>query len=98
MVLQGLLSDQAPRQSVWVDANGCRVGGGRFDLARDVNRLTISGSIPPVCIRKDGIVTLNINTNRAVTPKDIGINEDTRTLGVGIVEIMIREGVPANRL
>src|ERR1700731_4615528 len=60
---------------VWIDANGYRVGGGRFDLARDVNRLTISGSIPPVCIRKDGVITLNTNTNRAVTPKDIGINE-----------------------
>jgi hypothetical protein len=81
---------------VWIYANGCRIGGGEFDIARGIRTLMISGSIPADCVRKGGFVALNINTDRAVTPKDIGINGDTRTLGVGVEEIVIRADVPAN--
>jgi hypothetical protein len=96
LAVRGLLNPRFPRQSVWIEANKCRVGSGDLDLARDIQSLTISGVIPATCIDKGGHLALDIDTDRALAPKDIGFNDDTRTLGVGVTDIVIREAMPTH--
>ena len=89
--IRALLSAAAPKQSVWVEANRCRVGSIEFDLARGSGFQTISGAIPTDCVDPDGKIVLRINTDRVRSPKEIGLNDDTRQLGVGIENVIIRE-------
>ena len=86
-----LLSATAPKQSVWVEANQCRVGGVDFGWAHGSGTKTISGTIPAGCIAPDGSVTLRINTDRVRSPKEIGINVDERKLGVAVVRVQIKQ-------
>jgi hypothetical protein len=92
--VRGLLSARAPKQSVWIEANHCWVGERDFDLAQSTEPQVISGSIPAKCIDADGKLVLRINTDRARTPRALGINDDRRTLGVGVDHVVIRESGP----
>lgn len=87
--LRPLLSASAPKQSVWVDANGCRVGAIDFDFAHGSKSQTISGTIPARCVAGRKVV-LNINTDRMRSPKELGINDDVRRLGIGIEKVVVR--------
>jgi hypothetical protein len=91
ILVRPFLSSRAPKQSVWVDANGCRVGSARFDVAQNLLVDTISGAIPVSCFDSDGRVVLRIQTDRASTPNEMGINADTRRIGIGVEEIVIRK-------
>ncbi len=93
--IRALLSARAPQQSAWIEANQCRVGGSEFDLAHDAQ--TISGVIPTNCIDAHGTIVLRVNTDRVRTPKEIGINTDTRLLGVMVDHVIVRETSPAER-
>jgi hypothetical protein len=86
-----LLSATADKQSVWVEANQCRVGGVDFDLAHGTGPQTISGRIPAGCINADGTVILRVNTDRVRSPKEIGINDDERKLGVAVERVQIKQ-------
>jgi hypothetical protein len=86
-----LLSAIAPKQSVWVEANQCRVGGADFDLAHGSGPKTISGDIPAACINADGTVILRVNTDRVRSPKEIGMNDDERKLGVAVERVHIKQ-------
>jgi len=88
--IRGLLSARAPTQAIWLEANQCRIGGIELDLAHGSGPQTISGAIPSACIDIDGKVVLRINTDRARTPKEIGINKDGRRLGLGVERVVIR--------
>jgi hypothetical protein len=88
--MRGLLSDRAPRQAVWLDANGCRVASGDFDRSVGRSDLTLGGTVPSKCLQADRTLVLDITTDRAVTPASIGINADQRHLGVGVYEVDIR--------
>lgn len=89
--IHALLSAGAPNQSVWIEANRCRIVGVALDLALGPEPRTISGIIPANCIDADGKILLRINTDRVRSPKEIGINEDTRQLGVMVERVLIRE-------
>ena len=90
--IRALLSASAPKQSVWVEANRCRVGGIEFDIADGFGAQTITGAIPANCVDADGKVVLRIDTDRVRTPKEIGANEvDTRRLGLAVERVLIRE-------
>jgi hypothetical protein len=82
-----LLSATAPKQSVWIEANHCRVRGVDFDLAHGSWPQTISGTIPAGCINADGTVILRVNTDRVRSPKEIEINDDERKLGVAVERV-----------
>jgi hypothetical protein len=84
-----LLSSQRPKQSVWIDANQCRIGSFDFDLSYAFAPHVISGTIPANCINADGKVVLRIDTDGVRAPKDIGINDDERTLGVGVERLVL---------
>ena len=71
--VRALLSASAPKQTVWVEANQCRVGGTEFDLAHGPGPQTVEGAIAANCIDADGKIVLHINTDRVRTPKEIGI-------------------------
>jgi hypothetical protein len=87
----GLLSAKAPEQSVWLDANGCRIGAFKFDLDANSSPRTVRASIPAACIEADGTVILRINTDRILRPKDIEDTDDSRLLGVEIERVVVRE-------
>ena len=97
LTVRGLLSAKAPKQSTWVEANRCRIGGIELDLAHDAEPQTISGVIPASCVDADGRIVLRINTDRLRSPKEIGINDDARKLGVGVERVVIRESNIAGR-
>jgi hypothetical protein len=83
-----LLSASAPKQSVWIEANQCRVSGTEFDLMHSGEQ-TISGVIPASCIDANGKVELRINTDRVQSPKEIGLNNDLRKLGVSVKRVVL---------
>ena len=89
--IRALLSPKAPKQTVWVEANQCRVGSTEFDLAHGPGPQTVEGTIPASCIDADRKIVLRINTDRVRSPKEIGINEDSRRLGVVVENASIRE-------
>jgi hypothetical protein len=89
--IKPLLSATAPKQTVWVDANQCRVSGVDFDLAHGSGSQTVSGTIPASCIDADGTIILRVHTDRVRSPKEIGINGDARQLGVAVGRVLIRE-------
>jgi hypothetical protein len=91
VAIRPLLSPMAPRQTVWIEVNRCWIGGIEFDLADGSEPQIIAGAIPAACIDADGKVVLRINTDRARSPNEIGINGDKRQLGVGIEHVVIRE-------
>ena len=95
--IRALLSRSAPKQTVWVDANRCRVGSTEFDLAHRPGSQTISGAIPASCVDAGGKVILRINTDRALSPMELGINGDTRQLGIGVEHVVIHELDTAGR-
>lgn len=85
-----LLSAERPKQSIWIDAKQCRVGSFDFDLSHSSAPHVISGTIPAKCINADGKVVLRIGTDSVLAPKDIGMNDDKRTLGVGVGKLVLR--------
>jgi hypothetical protein len=91
LTVRPFLSVAAPKQSVWIDANRCRVAGFDFDLAQGGGARVISGTIPADCVDADGKIVLRINTDRVRSPKELGLSDDTRRLGVGIEKVIIRQ-------
>lgn len=90
--IRPLLSAGVPKQSVWIDANGCRIDHLEFDWGDGGSAFrALTGAIPAGCVDSDGKVALHINTDHARSPKDIGINGDTRPLGVFVQRVVIRE-------
>jgi hypothetical protein len=87
--LRAIASAQNPEQLVWIDANECKIASTTFDIRRGVVAQAIKGTIPGSCIRPDGSVMLEINTDRLLRPSDIGLNADQRYLGVGVEAISL---------
>ena len=90
ITMRALLSEDAPTQSVWLTANGCQLGRLDYDLASGITR-TLTGRIPGHCFDADNNLELDIRTNRAARPSEIGINEDSRPLGIGVESLVFRE-------
>jgi hypothetical protein len=91
MFVRALLSASAPKERFWIEANQCRIGGAEFDLAHTPGRQAVSGIIPASCTGHNGKVILRLHTDRVRSPREIGVNADTRTLGVGIERVIIRD-------
>ena len=90
LLLRGLVSAKAPKQSIWLEANHCRIGDLEFDLAHHSKSQIISGAIPAKCIDGDGKIVLRINTDRIRSPRALGINDDARSLRAGVEHLIIR--------
>ncbi len=87
-----MISPNAPKQSLWVETNRCRVGGIEFDFAQGDEPKTLTGAIPAECMNADGTIVLQFHTDRAATPHEVGIDEaDNRHLGVLVEYVLIRE-------
>lgn len=80
----------APKQSIWLEANHCRIGDLEFDLTHGSGSQIILGAIPAKCIDGDGKIVLRIHTDRLRSPRALGINDDVRSLGVGVGYLIIR--------
>ena len=87
--VSALLSPSAPKQSMWIEVNQCRVGSAEFDLAHGSAPHTISAIIPWDCIDANGKIIFYINTDRVRSPREIGINDQTLPLGLGVENIII---------
>jgi hypothetical protein len=84
-----LLGAKRPTQSIALLANGCRVSSVEFSLA-DAAPKTVKGRIPTGCIRADGRLRLELQTDTAQRPVKLGINQDRRRIGVGVSKIVLR--------
>jgi len=92
IVANGLLSPRTPLQAIWIEANGCKVAEAMLDLQRSSDFQTISGEIPARCIPSDGLIELAVVTDRTTSPREVGLNSDTRPLGAAVREISIHDG------
>lgn len=90
ITMRALLSEEAPTQSVWLTANDCQLGRLDYTLAGGITR-TLSGRIPGHCFDEDRNLELDIRTNRAARPSEIGINEDFRLLGIGVESLVFHQ-------
>jgi hypothetical protein len=88
-VVRGLVSPSAPRQSIWIEVNGCRIGSAEVQFGDQNANHIISGVVPTSCIHLDGHMEVAIGTDRVFAPTDIGVNSDRRHLAVGVVSIQI---------
>ena len=88
--VRALVSADAPKQSIWLEANQCPIGDLEFDFSHGSGPQIISGATPAKCIDGDGKIVLRINTDRMRSPRTLGINDDARSLGVGIGYLIIR--------
>jgi hypothetical protein len=93
VLIRGLVSAVAPKQLVSIQANRCQLGSAEFDSTH-IGPQVISGAIPGKCVNSDGRVILHISTDRVLRPKDIGINDDIRRLGVGVERVLVRKSIP----
>ena len=91
MTLRGLLSAHAPQQFVSIYANGCKVASATLGIRDAVVPAVLSGTISKFCIKSDGIVVLEFDTDRASTPQEIALNSDQRHLGIGVEEVVFHE-------
>ena len=65
--------------------------GQRSPLKFTVNQETISQSIPiPKQSQKDGFISLSFYVDNPIIPKDIGIGDDVRTIGLGLESIIFK--------
>jgi hypothetical protein len=91
MTLRGLLSVRAPQQFVSIYANDCKVASATLGIQDGVATAVLSGTISELCIKSDGIVVLEIDTDRASTPQELGLNSDQRHLGIGVEEVVFHQ-------
>lgn len=89
--MRPLLSTRAPKLTAWIEANQCQIADIAFDLAKNPGPLTISGTIPSRCFEADGKVVLHINTDKARSPKEIGINNDPRRFGIWVERVTVHQ-------
>ena len=98
MTMHPLLSASAPRQTVWIDANHCRVTGVDYDLSHGSGPLTVSGAIPRSCIGARGTVVLRFSTDGLLqSRRSVGINEDTEAARIGIEKVLVRNSMLVER-
>jgi len=88
-MIQPVLSNERPQQTVTIIANGCSVAEGSFSFPADVEAKEISGEVPESCVPADGRVRLEIATDQVVSPKGIGVGEDDRMIGFGVRQLKI---------
>jgi hypothetical protein len=91
MTMRPLLSEQGPKQSIWIAANHCAVAGLEYSLSGGTDRVTISGAIPKSCIGPGGTVILKFSTEHVRSFKETGV--DTRQRGIGIEKVTIRDAL-----
>ncbi|MFC3440466.1 hypothetical protein ACFOKF_04490 [Sphingobium rhizovicinum] len=84
LTLIGLVGASAQRPTVEFTANGY------FLLAHTLrpDEHTLKLRLPPACIG-EGDVALYMKINPAISPQALGINEDDRVLGVGLISLDI---------
>jgi hypothetical protein len=75
-------------QHVEVLANNRRVGNWYFASPREARQAF--AIIPPDALRDDGIVVLELRLPDAVSPKALGLSDDSRLLGIGLTSLSIK--------
>jgi hypothetical protein len=82
MKLGGLTKDpELPSQPVEVYANDEKIADWNV---RELNEYT--APIPPSITKNEGLLTITLKIPKAVSPKSLGISEDSRLLGLACME------------
>jgi hypothetical protein len=69
-----------------VYANGQQIAEWKIDEMGEY-----TAEIPVNTIGADGLLTLEFVTENAVSPKELGVNADSRTLGIACYELLMTE-------
>lgn len=85
IVLRAFL-DTTGRQSVKIFANGKNITGFTIDDPGDIE---YNFSIPSGVIKNDNLLTIELKIGNPVSPSELGVSNDGRKLGVGILEMEV---------
>jgi len=88
LVIEGHgLINEKHRQQLIIQANGHTVAQMTLSAQSPFPAPVI---IPRALVSEAGILRISLNTPDAITPKELGINVDTRRLGLGITSVAIQ--------
>jgi hypothetical protein len=89
---RALWSQKQPCQKVAITGNGYAIATQEICMADDGGAPRIHRYRLPVgSVSADGLLEIRIKTPDAITPKHLGISDDTRLLGVGLMTLQIVE-------
>lgn len=90
LLLEPFLPDQSRSISVDVMANGVHLANWSFQGPDNVGLRLRHLSIPKDIIGVDGAIWLVFNINHTRSPKELGISDDPRALGIRLHELTLR--------
>lgn len=92
MTYAAMVRSENKCQKVVLTGNGHTIATQELCLADGSHIPTLhSFRLPRGVVAQDGLLEIRIKTPDAITPKELGINEDTRILGVGLKTLQIDE-------
>ena len=86
---QGLLGEGHPSQTVTVSANGVAVGQIRFDDVHNSGWRTLPVPLSALTRGRQGLLEVSFEIERPVRPADLGMGQDVRELGMGLIAMRL---------
>jgi hypothetical protein len=87
-----LVHPEQPCQKVAITGNGHAIANQEICLADNGGEPTPhSYKLPAGLVSADGLLEIRIKTPDAISPKELGVNEDSRILGIGLKTLQIVE-------
>jgi hypothetical protein len=87
---QMLLGPKLPERSLVVTANGKRIDERMY--TQETRAQTLSIPLPQGTIGADGLLEIAFDVTPGATPRAIGVNEDRRSLGLGLISLSVVPG------
>ena len=86
---QGLLGKGHPSQTVTVSVNGVAVGQIRFDDVHNSGWRTLPVPLSALTRGRQGLLDVSFEIERPVRPADLGMGQDDRELGMGLIAMRL---------
>lgn len=91
---RAFLTSNHPRQRVRVTVNG--VEAGHYTAVYPDGHLRIDVPLPRDLLTQAGRVTIDFDLPDAVSPKAVGMNNDARVLGIGLISATTQDEAPSS--
>jgi hypothetical protein len=86
---RGLLGEGHPSQTVTVSANGVAVGQIHFDDVHNSGWRTLAVPLNAPVRGRQGLIEVTFEIERPVRPVDLGMSQDVRELGMGLIAMRL---------
>lgn len=87
--IKPFLNDKINKRKIEIYYKENLIGLWNFELDKDLQDTIVY--IPKECIKKNGKVKLKFKIENPVSPKELGLSEDGRKLGIGFINMKIME-------